>query len=257
MLELMKKLEDVQELDLVIDKILKTRDALPLRLAQFELDIKTKTNKRADLAKKFDELNKSDSQQRGMLELNDSRAKRSQERLAGVKTGDEYQALQKELENLKKSTLAVQDAQTKLRDEVKRVEGEIQTIDAGINDVKAKMTEEQGKIDVEAGGANKNLEELQGKRKALTAALKPNAYEDTLGQGWHRIALVTVGVCRLQYEAYAPAVRGSSAHAGHPPVSWLSALVDLSPASPKSSQIGFRLWLLRFRSQRSTATHLS
>ncbi len=200
MLELMKKLEDVQELDLVIDKILKTRDALPLRLAQFELDIKTKTNKRADLAKKFDELNKSDSQQRGMLELNDSRAKRSQERLAGVKTGDEYQALQKELENLKKSTLAVQDAQTKLRDEVKRVEGEIQTIDAGINDVKAKMTEEQGKIDVEAGGANKNLEELQGKRKALTGRIEGkylNAYEKIRSvKGGIGIALVTGGVCR-------------------------------------------------------------
>jgi len=76
-LELMKKLEDVQELDLVIDKILKARDALPLRLAQFELEIKTKTGKRADLARKLDELTKADAHQRGMLEMNDSRAKRS------------------------------------------------------------------------------------------------------------------------------------------------------------------------------------
>jgi len=117
-----------------------------------------------------------------------------------VKTGDEFQALQKELEGLKKSTLAVQDAQTKLRDEMKKVEADIQALDTTVTDVKAKMSEEQCKIDAEAGGANKNLVEMQTKRKGLVKGIEPKylaAYDKVRStKGGIGIALVTGGVCR-------------------------------------------------------------
>lgn len=162
--EIFKKFERIQELDLMTDKLSKTKSELPKKLAQLETDLKTATTKSTDLQRKLDELEKTQRQQKNALEMNEERSKRSQERLAGVKSNEEYQALQRELEALKKNSLNIHEQARRLGEEIQKVRSDLDRTQSNKNTTEQKLKEESSRIEGESGGLSSEVEKLVAER---------------------------------------------------------------------------------------------
>jgi predicted nucleic acid-binding Zn-ribbon protein len=107
--EQIKNLEHVQELDLKIDQIKKNRDALPVALKELDQSL-LRVRTTVDTKKKaLEEIEKTIRQTKAALELNNDRLTRSNARLEQVQNTQEFQAIQKELEQLRKMTLSLED----------------------------------------------------------------------------------------------------------------------------------------------------
>lgn len=200
MLDMLKKFEQVQELDLMIDKMLATKAEFPKRLQQYEQDVRSGHNKVSDLKRKLDEIEKTHRQQKGALELNEERSKRSQERLSGVKNNDEYQALQRELESLKKNTLAIYEQEKKVNEDISKIQNEIQSIENSIRTAEEKKSQEKGKIEQEDSGVTRELDSLKQRRNDAAQGIQAKylaAYDKVrVTKGGVGVVPILNGVCK-------------------------------------------------------------
>ena len=164
MQEVLRKLEQVQEIDIQINAIMAKKAEFPKRLIGFEAEIQTFSTKYNDKKKIVDELEKNKRQQVGALELNEERAKRSQEKLEQIKTNQEFQALQKEIESLKKNSTVIQENTNKAGDELDRQKKELDVLEAALNDNKSKLEGEAAKVAEESKGFDSELKRLTSLR---------------------------------------------------------------------------------------------
>ena len=165
MLEMLKKLEIVQELDLQILGLQRKIAEFPSRLATFDTEIQTIETKIAEKKKTTEEQQKILRQHKGALELNEDRSKRSQEKIAGVKTSNELGAAQREVESLKKNSEVVGEAARKLEEELSKQNTEIGALTAAITEIQGKRAAESGKISGEEKSISTDLSALEAKRK--------------------------------------------------------------------------------------------
>lgn len=162
--EVLRKLEQVQEIDLQINKILAKKAEYPGRLEAYELEIKAQTAKYDEKKKIVDELEKNRRQQLGALELNEERSKRSQEKLELIKTNQEFNALQKEIETLKKNSAVIQENANKATDELDKSKKELVVIESAMSELTSKRDKESAKIGDETKGLDTELARLNGLR---------------------------------------------------------------------------------------------
>ncbi|MBI3544416.1 MAG: hypothetical protein HY075_14185 [Deltaproteobacteria bacterium] len=200
MQEVLRKLEQVQEIDLQINAILAKKAEFPKRLAEYEASIKASTAKFEEKKKVVDELEKNKRQQLGALELNEERAKRSQEKSEQIKTNQEFQAIQKELESLKKNSATIQDNANKVGEELAKQQKELGAIEAVLTEAKTKLDSESNKIASESGGLENELKRLQGLRVSAADGIDKRylaAYEKTrLNRSGLGLANATGGSCK-------------------------------------------------------------
>ncbi len=137
-LEMLKKIEKVQELDIEISTIRKKIAELPQKLSETDLQLTQAQKQKDEKQKILDEIEKGLRQQKGAMELNESRQSRSQEKLTQIKTHQEYQAVQNELESLKKSTATILDNSSKVEKECQVHRDEITKIETLVAEINAK-----------------------------------------------------------------------------------------------------------------------
>lgn len=200
MREVLNKLERVQELDLQINAILKKKAEFPERLAGLQAEIASTSAKFEEKKKIVDELERNRRQQLGALELNEERAKRSQEKLEQIKTNQEFGALQKEIESLKKNSTVIQDNASKVTEELDRHKKELETHESALKELNAKLQSETAKISEETKSFDTELAKLQGQRKDAIVGIDTrflNAY-DKVRQGRNGMGLApaVAGSCR-------------------------------------------------------------
>lgn len=171
MQEVLKKLELVQELDLQIQKILNKKAEFPKRLEGYESEIALNTTKYEEKKKIVDELERGKRQQLGALELNEERAKRSQEKLEQIKTNNEFQALQKEIESLKKNSTVIQDNANKVDEELQKHAKEMQAFDTARREAQGKRDVEAAKIAEEVKVFDTELARLNAQRAEKTVGI--------------------------------------------------------------------------------------
>lgn len=180
LLETLKKLENVQELDLQISLINRKKAEFPERLSPIDREISAATQSLQEKQKVLDELEKNLRQQNGALELNEERTKRSEVKLEQIKTNQEYQSLQKEIETLKKNSAVIKENAEKLRAEVEKHRQELAQIEASINELKTKHDAESQKISGEEKNLDSELKDLLQARSQAVVGIEPrllNAYE--------------------------------------------------------------------------------
>lgn len=221
MQETLKKLEVVQEVDLQIDGLLRKKEAFPQRLSAHQQEIATLTAKQQEKQKAADELEKSRKQQLGALELNEDRAKRSQEKLELIKTNQEYQALSKELESLKKNSAVIQENANKVGEEFERIKKELAVIETTLAEIKTKFETESSQIGQEEGVINEDLAKLREARGAAIVGIEKRyltAYDrirqNKAGTG---VATALGGYCkgcnmRIPPQIYNEIQRGTEMH---------------------------------------------
>ncbi len=198
--ETLIKLEQVQELDLQIDAILKKQADFPTRLATYDAEIKAISLKIQEKKKITDELDKGRRQQIGALELNEDRVKRSQEKLEQIKTNQEYMALQKEVESLKKNSDIIRENAKKAEEEIAKHKVDLDAFEVLIAEIKVKHDTESAKIAEETKSMANDLTALRSKRKDLAAGIEARyltAYDRirSARQGVG-VAIASAGGCR-------------------------------------------------------------
>jgi uncharacterized protein len=198
--EVLRKLEQVQEIDLQINAILAKKADFPKRLADHELAIKTHQTKHDEKKKIVDELDKNKRQQLGALELNEERSKRSQEKLEQIKTNQEFQALQKEIESLKKNSAVIQENANKIGEEADKHRKELDSIEALLNTAKAGRDATLAEVSKETQGLDTELIRLNGQRATAIDGIDKRylATYDRVRQGRNGLGIVPAvgGSCR-------------------------------------------------------------
>ncbi len=160
--EQLKVLEHLQELDLRIDGLKRNKGSLPAALKSLDdslLKLKAEvTLKQTALG----EIEKTQRQARAAIDLNQDRLSRSSARLEGVQNSHEFQAVQKELEQLRK--LASQ-----LDEQIKKSEQDHQALQKEIEGVQAQSAKVQGDRDAQATALGGQDAQLDTEIGALTA----------------------------------------------------------------------------------------
>lgn len=113
LVEQLKNLEQLQEIDLKIDSLKKNQSSLPGALKV--LDDSLRKLKAQQEAKKalITEVEKTHRQTQAALELNRDRLTRSNQKLEGVHNSQEFQAANKEIEQLKKLNATLEEQSKK------------------------------------------------------------------------------------------------------------------------------------------------
>lgn len=221
MRETLTKLEVVQEIDTQIGAILKKKAEFPVRLGEFETEIKALTAKYDEKKKVWDEFDKAHRQQLGALELNEDRAKRSQEKLEQIKTNQEFQALTKEIDSLKKHSAVIQENAKKASDEANKHKAELTQYETQINEIKVKRDAEMAKITEEEKVLDVDLRRLEEQRKGSIVGIDPRylATYERIRQGRFGIGIAAAAdgkckVCnmRIPPQVYIEIQRGSELH---------------------------------------------
>ena len=114
LVEQLKNLASLQEVDLKIDSIKKNQNTLPAGLKAADESLK-KVQTLLDVKKKAEaELEKTTKQTQAAWELNQERLTRSQAKLEAVQTSQEFQAVNKEIEQLKKLNVSLDEQKKKV-----------------------------------------------------------------------------------------------------------------------------------------------
>lgn len=200
MQEVLKKLEQVQELDLQINAILKKKADFPKRLTEYEAEIKANSEKYDEKKKIVEELERGKRQQVGALELNEERSKRSKEKLEQIKTNQEFQALQKEIESLDKNSAVIKENAAKLAEELEKHSKELQTYETAMSEAKAKLEAESAKIKAESSIFETDLSRLNALRADAIVGIDKRYLStyDRVRQGRNGVGVVGAqgGTCR-------------------------------------------------------------
>ncbi|MCM2324301.1 MAG: C4-type zinc ribbon domain-containing protein [Oligoflexia bacterium] len=157
--EQIKALEHLQELDLKIDQLKKTKNGLPVALkaledglAKVRLAVQLKNNA-------IEEIEKSQRQTRAALDLNRDRLTRSTSRLEIVKNSQEFQAINKEIDQIKKLNGTLEEQNKKADLEIEAIRKEM----AGLNtQLEASQTERDAQAERASSEGGKLESEIQG-----------------------------------------------------------------------------------------------
>jgi predicted nucleic acid-binding Zn-ribbon protein len=156
--EQFKALESIQELDLKIDQLKKNQASLPesLRamdqsLAKLKQSITAKTNA-------LGEIEKVQRQTQAARDLNKDRLARSETRISSVQNSHEYQAVNKEAEQLKKLTTTLDEQSKKAESDSLLVKKDLADLSAQFEKIKAErdsqanvLSSQSGKFEAEIG----------------------------------------------------------------------------------------------------------
>lgn len=100
--EQLKALEQLQEIDLKIDALKQKKAAFPLALRELEVSLAQARREYEETQKTFEEIAKLERQTKAAIELNTERLNRANEKLTSVANTQEFNAANKEIDQLKK-----------------------------------------------------------------------------------------------------------------------------------------------------------
>lgn len=158
----MKSLENLQELDLKIDQLKKSRTALPAALKAVESSL-TKARAAVDTKKKaLEEIEKTKRQASAAMDIHRDRVARSTSRLEEVRNSNEFQAVQKELEQLKKMSAS-------LEEQIAKADADASAVNQDVEKLTAEMQKAQDEHDAQASALSGETGKIDSELSALLA----------------------------------------------------------------------------------------
>ncbi|MFZ9596689.1 MAG: zinc ribbon domain-containing protein [Bdellovibrionia bacterium] len=165
LVEQLKSLEHLQELDLKIDSIKKAQNALPQALKTFDdalAKLKSSLETKKNLAQ---DIEKTQRQAKAALDINQDRLSRSQSKLEGVQNSQEFQAATKEIEQLKKMNASLEEQMKKADSDLEQVQKDMQAQSEQVEKIQAEREKEAGSISGHLSKHHEDLEVLLSERK--------------------------------------------------------------------------------------------
>lgn len=168
LLEQLKNLENLQELDLKIDSLKRDQSSLPAglktideSLQKLHLSLQTKKNAQG-------EIEKLQRQTQAALDLNRDRLTRSNSKLESVHNSQEFQAATKEIEQLKKLNGSLEEQNKKSNGELDQVQQEIKTLDEKYQKLKSERDQQAGLLSGQDSQFKTDIASLVAERAKFT-----------------------------------------------------------------------------------------
>ena len=167
MREQIGRVVQLQEIEIKINKIKSVLEVIPGKISSLdneirdaEQDMEMKKSLVDELRKKY-RLNESDYQS------NLSILRKSQEKLAAVKTNKEYQSILKEIDDIKAKNSLVEDEMLKSLDVIETTERETVTLKKEFLEIKDRIDREKEIIKEKIGQSETDLAELDEERGSV------------------------------------------------------------------------------------------
>jgi len=161
----LRNLASLQEVDLQIEQLKKKKAAMPVALKALEteaLKLQTEAAKKQAAAA---ELKKLLAQVQAGLDMNQDRLVRSSQKLDAVKTTQEFQAANREVEQIKRSTFALEEQKKKLSSEIETAEKAIEPVTEQLKALQDKLATEAATMQSEIGTVEVEMSKLMESRK--------------------------------------------------------------------------------------------
>ena len=203
----------LQELDLQIVSIEKSREEFPEQLAGLEASLAGATNSISALQDKLAKAIKNRNDVRDQIEDAKAALDKSQERLSAVKTNKEYDAVHQEMENHKHTLAGGEKRMEKLAEDISKIESQVAELEDAAKSTVDELTPRISELREKIAAIDSNLSTASEKR-AAAAALVPKtllrAYENVHRgkKGGRVIAFVnsTDRTCQSCYQKLQPHV---------------------------------------------------
>lgn len=167
-------LKEVQKIDSQIDEVLLQKKIYPKKINELKLSLKERTDEIDELNASLADNDKERKRLQDMINIENDRMERVEGKLPQIKTNKEFQALTKEMDNMKK--------------EISKCEESILTLLEEEEALKAEIKEKSEAFDSEAGGINdrisdyeknvgdfdKRIKKFERAKKSHTKVLKQN-----------------------------------------------------------------------------------
>lgn len=162
--EQLKVLVNLQEVDLKIDSLKKKKFSLPSHLKTIN-DTLQKSQAAISLKNTaLAEIEKSLRQTQAALELNQDRLKRAHGKLEGVHNSQEFQAANKEIDQLKKLNSTLEEQLKKSKTEVGAIQTEIENMNLEISVTQEEQISKAALISSESSQINTQISSLEQER---------------------------------------------------------------------------------------------
>ena len=198
--EQFKNLEQVQEYDFKIDSLKKKKAALPAALKSLD-DALVKCRLILETKKKgAEDIQKVQRQTQAAIDLQNDRMVRSSSKLEGVQNHNEFTAANKEIEQLKKSLVTLEEQITKAKADVDLANQAVAAAEAEVLRLDAERGQLMATITGEGDQLESGINSLLTERSQYTGSIDPrilSQYDRVRGaRGGIGIAPAVAGRCR-------------------------------------------------------------
>ncbi len=195
----LESLLNLQETDLKIRKLLEEKAECPKRLEALQEQVEEEEAGLKEMTERLTQLNKHKIELEDELELENVRLNKSQQRLSTIKTDREYQAVFKEIEDIKRANKEREEEILVTMEQIQELEEEIKSKKKELSQLKKEMEAERKQVEKVEKELAKKISSLEKERDKLAAKVKKDLLRkyDFLKDKRQGIvvATVTAGVC--------------------------------------------------------------
>ncbi len=164
----------LQGIDLEIRKLKAEREKLPERFDALNETIQQKNKEIEELKDKLADLRTRKTEVEDELELELERLKKSQQKLTAVKTNREFQALSKEIEEIKRANKAREDEILQLEEQIEELKQEVSKRKEEIDGLEKEAAAEKKHIEAGEKEYNAKIQTLTKERNKVEKEVKPD-----------------------------------------------------------------------------------
>jgi uncharacterized protein len=169
--EQLLKLEQLQELDLKISQLEQRKQELPLALGELDQKLATLQEMRNEKKTLQEAAEKSHKQIQAALQLHQERAEKATAKLEGVSNPQEFQAANKEIDQLKKFSDDLEKESIQVNEKLKAFESEMGKIQEEVEKIEAERAEKASAVGAEVGKFQAELNKMLEKRNEAITGL--------------------------------------------------------------------------------------
>ncbi|MGZ3580332.1 MAG: zinc ribbon domain-containing protein [Syntrophales bacterium] len=199
MKEQLSYLIELQKLDLIIGKIIGKKGELPDKMALMDEGFAASAKTVEECKKKFEELNKLQSEREEKLRKGIDILKKTKDRLLEVKTNKEYQAILKEIETIENKNSEIEDEIISGLDEIDHMRTEVRAKEKDFETHRSQYENEKEKMGKEIIQLDHDLHDAEKRTDALRKQIRDELlkrYETIKGRrNGVAVALVWKEVC--------------------------------------------------------------
>jgi predicted nucleic acid-binding Zn-ribbon protein len=171
--EQLKALESLQEIDLKIDSLKKNRNALPAQIKVLDegvakLRASVESKKNAIL-----EIEKSQRQTQAALDLNRDRLARANSKLEAVSNSQEFQAANKEIDQLKKLNTSLEEQSKKALSDVEALNKEVTELGTQFEKQSTEKDSQVAQLNSQGSKLETDIGILTAERKQFVVKVEP------------------------------------------------------------------------------------
>ena len=199
MKEQLSYLVELQKLDLIIGRIIGKKSELPEKIIQMDEEFAVFAKNVEESKKKFEELNKLQSEKEDKLKKGIDTIKKTKDRLLEVKTNKEYQAILKEIENIEKKNSEIEDEIISGLDQIDHMRTEVRKKEKDFETRRSQYEKEKKKAEIALSQLDHDLHDTEKRTDALRKQIRDELlkrYETIKGRrNGIAVALVWKEVC--------------------------------------------------------------